>query len=184
MSSVRRMDEFLMANYYNEWDKDAADWIRDLVAAKLIPEGDVDERSITDVRPEDLRGYTQCHFFCGIAGWPLALRLAGVSDTRSLWSGSPPCQPFSAAGKQQGVNDERHLLPVFLDLVRECHPPTVIGEQVESAVRHGWLDLLCGELEREGYACGSHVLGAHSVGSFHIRQRLFFVAKSTSQRGR
>lgn len=167
-----------MAVYYNEWDKDAADWLRDLIAARLIPDGDVDERSITDVKADELRKYTQCHFFAGIGGWPLALRLAGVPESRRLWTGSCPCQPFSNAGKQQGTSDERHLLPVWLNLIRESRPPELFGEQVESAIRHGWLDLLQGELEREGYAVAAVVLGAHSVGAPHIRQRLYFVANT------
>ncbi len=64
-------------NYYNEFDPDAAQWLRNLIAEGLIPPGDVDERSIEDVSPADLEGYTQCHFFAGIGGWPEALRLAG-----------------------------------------------------------------------------------------------------------
>lgn len=63
-----------MSAYYNEFDPDAAAWLRSLIRRGLIPAGDVDERSIEDVCPTDLRGYTQCHFFAGIGGWPLALR--------------------------------------------------------------------------------------------------------------
>ncbi|HUW45476.1 MAG TPA: DNA cytosine methyltransferase, partial [Dehalococcoidia bacterium] len=83
--------------YYNEIDADLCRWLRNLIAAGLIPRGDVDERSITDVKPTDLDGYDQCHFFCGVAGWPLALQLAGWPDGRPVWTGSCPCQPFSAA---------------------------------------------------------------------------------------
>lgn len=42
-------------NYYNEFDPQAAQWLRNLIAADLIPAGDVDERSIEDVTPNDLR---------------------------------------------------------------------------------------------------------------------------------
>lgn len=161
-------------NYYNEWEPFAADWLRNLIKDGLLPVGDVDERSITEVRPDDLRGYDQCHFFAGIGGWPLALALAGVPSGRPLWTGSCPCQPFSHAGSERGTADERHLWPAFFALVRECKPPVVIGEQVENAIRHGWLDLVFGDLEGEGYACGSAVLGAHSVGAPHKRQRLFW----------
>jgi len=58
--------------YYNENDPTAAQWLRNLIAAGLIAPGDVDERSITDVRPADLRGYAQCHFFAGIGVWSRA----------------------------------------------------------------------------------------------------------------
>ena len=40
--------------YYNEIDPFCCQWLRNLMAAGLIPKGEVDERSIADVRPEDL----------------------------------------------------------------------------------------------------------------------------------
>jgi DNA (cytosine-5)-methyltransferase 1 len=166
-----------VAAYYNEFDPFAAGWLRELIKAGQIAAGNVDERSITDVRPDDLRGYTQCHFFAGIGGWSLALRLAGWPDDRPVWTGSCPCQPFSSAGTQAGGTDPRHLWPTWYQLVRECRPPVVFGEQVESAVAHGWLDLVSDDLEREGYAVGAVGLPAASVGAPHIRQRLWFVAE-------
>lgn len=169
-------------NYYNEIDPYAAKWLRNLIYAGLIPEGDVDERSIEDVKPAELRGYTQCHFFAGIAGWPLALQLAGIPADRPLWTGSCPCQPFSVAGKGAGAADERHLWPAWFHLIRQCKPPIVFGEQVASAIRHGWLDLVSADLEAENYAVGSAVLGAHSVGAPHIRQRLYWVADASGAR--
>ncbi|MEN6507137.1 MAG: DNA cytosine methyltransferase [Planctomycetaceae bacterium] len=128
-------------------------------------------------------GYTRCHFFAGIAGWDLALQLARWPENRPVWTGSCPCQPFSAAGKRQGQADSRHLWPEFARLIGECRPPTVIGEQVASAIGHGWLDGVFADLEREGYACGAVVLGAHSIGAPHIRQRLYWVA-DTGEIGR
>ena len=59
----------------------------------LIPKGYVDNRSIEDVTPNDLKGFTQCHFFAGIAGWAYALRQAGWPDDRPIWTGSCPCFP-------------------------------------------------------------------------------------------
>jgi DNA (cytosine-5)-methyltransferase 1 len=161
-------------NYYNEWEPFAAEWLRNLIRDGLLPAGDVDERSITEIRPGDLRGYDQCHFFCGIGGWPLALQLAGIPSDRPLWTGSAPCQPFSHAGSEKGVADERHLWPAFFDLIRECKPPVVMGEQVENAIRHGWFDLVFDDLESEGYACTAAVLPACGVGAPHKRDRLFW----------
>lgn len=162
--------------YYNELDPYAAQWLRNLIAAGHIAPGDVDERSIEDVRPDELRGYAQCHFFAGIGVWSHALRLAGWPDDRPVWTGSCPCQPFSAAGKGAGFDDERHLWPAWFHLIRERRPPVVFGEQVAAGIRHGWIDLVRADLENEGYACGHSVFGAHSVGAPHIRQRMFFVA--------
>ena len=205
--------------YYNEWDKDAAAWLRELIAAGLIMAGDVDERSISDVRPTDLAGYAQCHFFGGISGWPLALQLAGWPDDHPCWSGSCPCQPFSSAGKRTGITDCRHLWPEFKRLIAACCPSFVFGEQVASsevvgsqleaaflvAVQEGkiaranrlakrlaaskgfhfhprWLDGVRADLEAEGYAFRFMVLGAHSVGAPHIRQRVFWLAHSQGER--
>lgn len=164
------------ANYYNEIDKGAAAWLRELIHAELIPFGYVDERSIVEVTPSDVQGFTQSHFFAGIGGWSYALQLAGVPSSTRLWTGSPPCQPFSVAGKQLGQLDERHLAPTFMRLVAQCKPPLLFGEQVSAAISKHWLDDLFTELEREGYACGAAVLPAASVGAPHKRDRLFFGA--------
>lgn len=165
-------------NFYNEFDPSAAAWLRGLITEGLIPAGVVDERSIADIQPHELSPYTQCHFFAGIGGWSLALELAGVDPARPLWTGSCPCQPYSAAGKGLGDEDPRNLWPAFFRLIRECRPEIVLGEQVESAVGHGWLDGISADLEGEGYACGAAVLGAHSVLAPHIRQRLYWVANA------
>ena len=63
-----------MSAYYNENDPKAAAWLRELIRGGHIADGVVDERSIEDVLPSDLAGYTQHHFFAGIGGWSYALR--------------------------------------------------------------------------------------------------------------
>lgn len=165
-------------HFYNEFDPFAAQWLRNLMDAEEIPRGTVDERSIKDVKASDLAGFTQVHLFAGISGWPLALKLAGWPAYRPVWTGSAPCQPYSSAGKGKGDADERNLWPEMYRLIRECRPDCVFGEQVESAIGHGWLDGISADLEREGYAVGAIVLGAHSIGAPHIRQRLWWVAHS------
>jgi DNA (cytosine-5)-methyltransferase 1 len=175
-----------MRAYYNEIDPYAAQWLRNLIDAGHIAPGDVDERSIVDVQPDDLRGYTQCHFFAGIGGWSLALRLAGWPDDRPVWTGSCPCQPFSAAGAQRGSDDERHLWPAFFRLIGERRPAVVFGEQVAGAAGLAWLDHVCADLEGAGYAAAAANLCAAGAGAFHIRQRLYWVADaafSADERG-
>ena len=154
--------------------------LRQLIKDGLIAPGDVDERPIQEVKADDLQGYTQYHFFAGIGGWSVALRLAGWDDARPVWTGSCPCQPFSSAGKQKGKADERHLWPTWFQLIKECRPPIVYGEQVSSAITHGWIDDVYDDMEREGYAVGSAVLPACSVGKPHKRDRLWFVADTIS----
>ena len=168
--------------YYNEIDPNAAEWLRELIKADLIAPGEVDERSIVDVKSEDLTGYTQCHFFAGIGIWSAALRLAGVPDSRPVWSGSCPCQGYSVAGKGKGAGEDRDLWPVFASLISECQPTAVYGEQVAAAIRFGWLDRLRTDLEKEVYAVGSIIAGAHSAGADHIRQRLWWVGFAKDER--
>lgn len=138
-----------MTAFYNENDPFAAQWLRNLIAAGHIAPGVVDERSIEDVTPDDLRGFTQCHFFAGVGVWSLALRRAGWPDDKPVWTGSCPCQP--------GV---------------------IFGEQVASKDGLGWLDLVQTDLEATNYAVGSVDLCAAGFGAPHIRQRLFWVADS------
>jgi len=170
--------------YYNENDEFAAAWLRNLIKAGLIADGEVDTRSIVDVRPSDLAGFTQCHFFAGIGGWSYALRKTGWNDSRPAWTGSCPCQPFSLAGAQRGFADERHLWPVWRELIRECSPAVVFGEQVASAT--AWLGLVRGDLEALGYAVGALPIQAASAGADHLRDRYWFVAHAddTGSQGR
>jgi len=165
-----------MSAYYNEFDPFAAAWLRELIRAGHIAPGDVDDRSIKDVKADDLRGYTQCHFFAGIGVWSHALRSAGWSDERPVWTGSCPCQPFSAAGKGGGFDDERHLWPDFFRLIEECRPDVVLGEQVASKDGLGWLDLVYADLEGADYAVGAVDTCAAGFGAPHIRQRLYWSA--------
>lgn len=169
------------AAYYNEHDPYAAQWLRNLIAAGHIAPGDVDERSIEDVAPSELAGYTQCHFFAGIGVWSYALRRAGWPDDRPVWTGSCPCQPFSAAGKGAGFADERHLWPAWFHLIEQCHPGNIFGEQVASKDGLGWLDLVFSDLEGAGYAIAPTDLCAAGVGAPHIRQRLWIVADADWQ---
>lgn len=171
-----------MASYYNENDAYAAAWLRELIKAGLIADGEVDTRSIVDVQPGDLRGFVQCHFFAGIGGWSYALRLAGWGDAEPVWTGSCPCQPWSMAGRGEGANDPRHLWPAWFRLIDECRPATVFGEQVASEDGRYWLDLVYVDLEARGYAIGAFDLPACCIGAPHKRARLWFVANADIER--
>ena len=168
--------------YYNEIDPYAAQWLRNLIAAGEIPAGDVDERSIEDVRPSDLTGYGQRHFFAGIGVWARALRDAGVPDDADVTTGSCPCQPFSAAGKGTGFADERHLWPAFHYLIEETRPAIVFGEQVASAHVNAWIDLVQTDLEALDFAFGACAFPAAGVGAPHIRDRTYWLAYAGCER--
>lgn len=151
--------------YYNEIDPFAATWLQNLIDAGYIAPGVVDTRSIEEVTANDLKGFTQCHFFAGIGVWSYALRCAGWPDSRPVWTGSCPCQPFSQSGKRRGFNDPRHLWPTWFYLVSQCRPHVIFGEQVASKDGLTVIDLC-----------------AAGFGAPHIRQRLFWVADADSQR--
>jgi DNA (cytosine-5)-methyltransferase 1 len=169
-----------MTAYYNEIDPFVAALLRELIKAGHIAPGVVDERSIEDVAPWELLGYTQCHFFAGIGGWSLALRQAGWPDDKPVWTGSCPCQPFSAAGKGAGFDDERHLWPAFHWLIAQCRPADIVGEQVAGKATDPWIDLVQADLEALGYAFGAVAFPAASVGAPHIRDRTFWVGHRIS----
>ena len=165
-----------MTAYYNEFDPKAAAWLRELIRCGHIAPGEVDERSIKDVQPDDLEGFTQCHFFAGIGVWSYALRRAGWADDRPVWTGSCPCQPFSAAGKGEGLDDPRHLWPDWFRLIRERRPLVVFGEQVAGKDGLAWLDLVFADLEEDSYTPGAVDTCSAGFGSPNIRQRLYWMA--------
>jgi DNA (cytosine-5)-methyltransferase 1 len=165
--------------YYNDNDRFIAAWLRILMARRIIADGDVDERSISEVDAKELAGYAQCHFFAGVGGWSIALRRAGWPDNLSVWTGSCPCQSFSNSGKREGFSDPRHLWPTWLRLIEEHRPDTLLGEQVASKDGLAWLDVVSADLENAGYAIGAQDTSAASVGAPQKRQRFYFVADAT-----
>jgi DNA (cytosine-5)-methyltransferase 1 len=161
--------------FYNEIDDNCCAWLSNLMDAGMITPGVICDKSIEDLVAEQLRGYRRVHFFAGVGVWDYALNCAGWGD-RPVWTGSCPCQPFSAAGKGEGFADERHLWPAFHHLIRECRPGTIFGEQVASKVGLAWFDLVQTDLEGEGYAAAAVDICAAGIGAPHIRQRLYWVA--------
>lgn len=173
-----------MTAYYNEIDPYAAEWLRNLIKAGHIAPGVVDTRSVEDVTPADLKDFTQCHFFAGVGVWSYALRLGGWHDDRPVWTGSCPCQPFSAAGKGGGFTDERHLWPAWFHLIEQCRPSVIYGEQVADRGGLAWLDLVSTDMEGTDYAFGSIDTCSAGFGAPHRRQRLRFIAMDNAERAR
>lgn len=167
--------------YYNEIDPFAAAWLQNLIDAGCVAPGVVDTRSIEEVTANDLKGFTQCHFFAGIGVWSYALRCAGWPDSRPVWTGSCPCQPFSQSGKRRGFNDPRHLWPTWFYLVSQCRPHVIFGEQVASKDGLTWFDAVQFDLEKAEYAVAVVDLCAAGFGAPQMRQRLFWVADANSQ---
>jgi DNA (cytosine-5)-methyltransferase 1 len=165
-------------NYYNENDPKAAAWLGELIRSGEIPAGHIDTRSITEIKACELTDYNQCHFFAGIGGWAVALKLAGWPQNRRVWTGSCPCQPFSVAGAKLAENDPRHLWPFFRNLICESCPSAVFGEQVGGGAGFKWFAGVRADLEKAGYAVGGADLCAASVAAPHKRQRIYWVAIS------
>jgi DNA (cytosine-5)-methyltransferase 1 len=166
-------------NYYNEWDAYRAEWLRNLIRDGQIPDGKVDERDIAEVKAKDLDGFTQYHWFAGIAGWAQALKLANWLPDVPAWTGSCPCQPLSCAGKREGEKDVRHLWPVFYRLICERRPPVVFGEQTASGDGPEWVAGVRLDLEAAGYRVGIANLPAAGVGAPHPRARLWWVGDAS-----
>ena len=96
-------------------------------------------------------------------------------------TGGFPCQPFSVAGKRQGVNDERYLWEEMLRVIREVKPTYVVGENVFGllSMENGdTFERICFDLESEGYTVESFVIPACAVQAWHRRDRIWILAYS------
>jgi DNA (cytosine-5)-methyltransferase 1 len=103
-----------------------------------------------------------------------------------ILTGGFPCQPYSQAGKRLGKEDERHLWPEMLRVIREVRPRYIVGENVGGIVN--WSDGLVFEevqinLENEGYEVQAFILPAAAVDAPHRRDRVWFIAKNTISNG-
>ena len=168
-----------MNEFYNDINPIKCQWVKRLIENNEIPKGTVSNDDIQKINPQKIKNYKRIHFFCGIAGWPLALKISGFPPTRPVWTASLPCQAWSCAGKQKGISDSRHLWPAFFRLVQKFKPQLIFGEQVAAAISLGWLDGVFTDFESEGYTCGAVVLSARCVKAPHVRKRIMFVAYST-----
>lgn len=168
-----------MGAYYNDVEPFCCEVLRARIADGRLPKGFVDERRIEDVRPDDLVGYTQCHFFAGIGGFPLGLRLGGMPDDFPIWTGGFPCQGISSAGKGLGiVKDKRSALWwEWYRLIASCRPAWLLVENVP-ALRTRGVDFVIAALEGIGYEVSDPaVVGAWAVGTPHRRDRVWIVGR-------
>ena len=102
--------------------------------------------------------------------------------TVDVISGGFPCQPHSVIGKRLAENDERHLWPEFLRVVRELHPKYVVGENV-NGILSTIHESVCSDLEREGYEIWTFSVPACAVGAHHERYRVFILGIAESKSG-
>jgi len=101
--------------------------------------------------------------------------------TVDIISGGFPCQPYSSAGKRLGKEDERHLWPEMLRVIREVGPRYVVGENVYGLLNwNGGLvfDEVHADLAAEGYETQAVVIPAAAKNAPHGRDRVWLVAHS------
>jgi len=174
-----------MSVYYNEIDPFLAQWLRNLIANKSIPRGDVDERDIREVRAEDVRGYTQCHFFAGLGGFAYAGRLANWPRDKPIWTGGPPCQNNSIAGAIWNVRtglrgDRSGLAHTWLDLVERVRPPLVFFENVPGIKK--WIAEIEDRLAGFGYGISRQDIASWDIGALDKRKRVWLAANADGKR--
>lgn len=171
-----------MTAYYNEIDPYCCKVLAKQIKLGNLPAGDIDDRSITEVKADEIRHYTQRHFFAGIGGIPYGCRLAGLPDDVSIDTGGFPCQDISRAGERIGLTGERSSLwYVWFDLIRQLRPARLLVENVPGILTHrpgepAVLSIVLGQLASIRYDAEWSLLSACALGAPHTRERLFMLA--------
>lgn len=135
-----------------------------------------------------------CPIWCGDLRDFDAKPFRGVVD---ILTAGLPCQPYSVAGKQGGLSDQRSYgdgdgpIPHFLRIVGECRPAVVFIENVPPFVA-GLFDKRAGkrnypflavgaELSGMGYVLSKPlIVSAEAIGASHGRKRVFVLAHAAS----
>jgi len=105
-------------------------------------------------------------------------------DKIDILTGGFPCQPFSAAGKRRGTEDNRFLWPEMLRVICEVQPTWVIAENVRgiTSIDNGMVfERVCADLEENEYEVQPFCIPACAVNAPHRRERVWIVA--TNNRG-
>lgn len=111
------------------------------------------------------------------------LKNEGQFGNVDIITGGFPCQPFSVAGKQKGVNDERDLWPEMFRIIREFKPTWVVGENVANFVNMAF-ERTAVDLESIGYEVQPFIIPACAVEARHERKRVWIVAHAKGERQR
>ncbi len=165
-----------MTAFYNDIEGYACRVLRKQIGLGNLPQGDVDERSISTIDAAELRSYSQIHLFAGIGGIPYGLRLAGVPDDFNIITGGFPCQDISVAGTGAGIEGSRSgLWREYARLIRALRPSYVLVENVSALTNRG-LSVVLGDLAACGYVAEWQCIPASAVGAPHQRDRLWIVA--------
>ena len=109
------------------------------------------------------------------------IRRTGIQNPTVI-SGGFPCQPHSVIGKRLAENDERHLWPEFVRVVRELRPKYVVGENV-NGILSTIHESVCTDLEAEGYEVWTFSIPAYAVGAHHERYRVCILGITSGQPG-
>lgn len=108
------------------------------------------------------------------------------SDQPFLLTGGFPCQPFSQAGQRRGTEDDRHLWPEMLRVIRLTKPQWVIAENVPGLLTIGGgmvFEQVCLDLEHESYKVQPIIIPAVALNAPHRRDRVWFIANRRQQHG-
>lgn len=100
--------------------------------------------------------------------------------TVDIISGGFPCQPHSVIGKRLAENDERHLWPEFIRVIREIQPRYVIGENV-NGILSTIHESVCTDMEKENYEVRTYSIPDCAVGAHHERYRVCIIGISKSE---